>query len=275
MNRYAVIAIFVTIMVLALGGMHTHLMDLKKAKMAEKKKVKVERVKQEVEEEVVDEDLELEFDTALEEEVEDVIEEQSVEERLKKVEVPKVREDKKETFDKPKYEGKTTLKQDISKKQKKNLKSAPLNKKKSGVVVKNGCQRIEDGRFFVTYEFNSKKNSKPSNLNFHLDFNDASVSAPSNSSKSRSNYVGDNFNWENANLYCENKGFKLLAESQFMLVYQLQKEVCDMNFASDEYWATTETPNKASVCSMATGQCREVDLVETMKTELHRVRCVD
>ena len=79
---------------------------------------------------------------------------------MKKVEAPKVREDKKETFDKPKDEGKTTLKQDISKKQKKNLKSAPLNKKKSGVVVKNGCQRIEDGRFFVTYEFNSKKISK-------------------------------------------------------------------------------------------------------------------
>jgi len=250
-------------------------MDLKKAKMAEKKKVKVERVKQEVEEEVVEEDLELEFDTDLEEEVEDVIEEQSVEERLKKVEAPKVRESKQVNAEKnevAKIEKKTSLKR--------------LFEKENASVVPNKvtCEvSAKDRRLWILSGEEDDNNTLSGFDNFYIEYGDITVFKYCGTTNNKSNFLGfktasnscDKMNWGYAFAVCSSRNLSLPTKQQFNLIYQAKKNGCDMGFLDDEYWINTETPNKASVCSMATGQCREVDLVETMKTELHRVRCVD
>ena len=269
MNRYAVIAIFVTIMVLALGGMHTHLMDLKKAKMAEKKKVKVERVKQEVEEEVVEEDLELDF-SADNEEVEDVIEEQSVEEHLKKVEAPKV-------------QVKKTVEEKKVQKPEKVLKKIFKNDKPLIFKEKVLCELSEDNKFWISLDSEKGKHTLSGQRNFYVEQQDVVVTKYLGTPNTKHDYTnfkiaspsGDKMNWGYAFLTCFDSKLNLPTKQQFNLIYQAKKNGCDMGFLDDEYWINTETPNKASVCSMATGQCREVDLVETMKTELHRVRCVD
>lgn len=296
MNRYAVLAIFVVVMMIAFGAMHTSLMDAKKAKMAKKTKasVKQEKVvekvaeKQEKEERSSEDYFQQKYEIYDEEAPVDapsvsrrpeVSESEKIDSTPKPLsDKPVVRQDDKEKVRPAKKEGK--LDKLFAKKKEETKSDKPVD---TGVGNAYGCKKLLNGKVEIPChsEFDglglcykeiltvAKEDSVSENLRNHISDNKVYREIMGASED------GEKVSWGMANRLCRDIDMYLPTEAQLQMIHKTQGTGCGVPVYPEVYWGELINDNTFSYCDMATGQCNRIDAKNPeSKTVLNRVRCV-
>ncbi len=267
MNRYATLAIFVTLVIIILGSANSYF--LKKAKLAKASKTSVEKVVdpdsgkvQTTEPKISDEESEDESEADEGEDVEELgnnEEEHSVAELPQTLEVPTSREDKTTRPEKPKLS---------------------LNKKTA--PDKNKCYAIDEKTVSIPCEeeFKTKKvciaeaviisDAKDSVSSEYLGSNNGqkkvtTLMEADNSGRFMSRAL--------AKKVCEAKGMRLPSRIELIRMYSAQKNNCGDPFLEGSYWAASLNDNISVYCPANSDKCVPFE-GDFPVSVLHRVRCV-